>query len=71
MYVCVCVCVCRVRSGQSKEAVGGRGHCETIPQLFSTNVMVYFTCRQGHGNHGLMFPRKATGGSLLLSQVSE
>ena len=36
----VCVYVC---SGQSEEAGGGHEHRETIPQLFSTSVMVYFT----------------------------
>ena len=51
----VCVYVC---SGQSEEAGGGHEHLETIPQLFSTSVMVYFTCRQRHGTDGLTSPPK-------------
>ena len=42
--------MCRVRSGQSEDAGGGDEHWETIPQLFLTSVMVYFTCRQGHSD---------------------
>ena len=30
----------------------------TIPLLFSTGVMVYFTCRQGHRTDGLISPPK-------------
>ena len=53
--MCVCMYVC---GGQSEEAGGGHEHRETIPWLFSTSVMVYFTCRQGHGTDGLTSPPK-------------
>ena len=41
-----------------KQAGGGHEHRERIPFLFSTSVMVYFTCRQGHRTDGLASPPK-------------
>ena len=54
----MCVCVCYVCGGQLEEAAGGCEHQETIPWLFSTSFMVYFTCRQGHRTDSLTSPLK-------------
>ena len=54
----ICRYMCRVRSGQYEEARGDHEQRETIPQFFSTSVMVYLMCRQGHETNGLMSPSK-------------
>ena len=66
-----CVCVCHVCNGWSGEARGGLELRATILQLFSTNTVVYFTCRQGYGTEGLISPPKDYWWFILLTEATQ